>query len=54
MLDHGGALFLDNVNQMLIENSHFVSNEAKVKGGGIFFKCEEVTYNCRLEMKGPN
>ena len=49
---HGGALYLDNVHSMLIEKSTFQSNSAKIKGGGIYFKCEEVTYNCKVELRG--
>jgi predicted outer membrane repeat protein len=39
---------------MLIENSNFISNSANIKGGAIFFECEEIKYNCKLEIRGSN
>jgi len=39
---------------MLIVGSNFVSNDANVKGGGIYYECEETTFNCKLEIRGTN
>ena len=51
---NGGALSLKNIKSMLIAGSNFVSNDADVKGGGIYYECEETTYNCKLEIRGTN
>jgi len=39
---------------MLIANSNFLSNSANVKGGGVYYDCEEIEYNCKLEIRGSN
>ena len=51
---NGGALSLKNIKSMLIASSNFVSNDADIKGGGIYYECEEITYNCKLEIRGTN
>ena len=44
----GGGISLRNIKSLLIEDSNFIGNYAEVKGGGIYFSCNEVDYDCKL------
>jgi predicted outer membrane repeat protein len=39
---------------MLIAGSNFESNAAEIKGGAIYYECEELTFNCKLEIRDTN
>jgi hypothetical protein len=51
---NGGAIFMSNPKSLLITKSTFESNFAQVKGGAVYYECEETTFNCTLEFKDRN
>ena len=53
-MTNGGALYLLNVKSMIIENSEFSGNRARLKGGALFTICDETVFDCTLKMAGVN
>ena len=53
-LSNGGAIFVSSPKSLLITKSTFESNFAQLKGGAVYYVCEEGTYNCTLEFKDRN